>query len=165
MDWSHDLLTAPERALFARLAVFAGGFSLEAAEAVGADSEGPDGQGGAGIEAAEVLDLLTRLVDKSLVQAEAQPDGEARYRLLETLRQYARQRLAAGAGAEPCYDRHAAHYLALAEEAEPRTFGATNPDAYAQLARLETELDNLRGALRWWAARGPPGRACAWPAR
>jgi non-specific serine/threonine protein kinase len=145
LDWSYDLLTPAERTLFARLAVFAGGFTLEAAEAVGA---------GAGIASPAVLDLLTRLVDQSLVGAEAQPDGTARYRLLETLRQYARQRLAAGAGAGRRYDRHAAHYLALAEEAEPRTLGAPNPDAPAQLARLEAELDNLRAALRWWAARG-----------
>ena len=111
---------------------------------------------GAGIAPPAVLDLLTRLVDQSLVGAEAQPDGTARYRLLETLRQYARQRLAAGAGAGAGrrYGRHAAHYLALAEEAEPRTLGASNPDAPAQLARLEAEHDNLRAALRWWAARG-----------
>ena len=101
-----------------------------------------------------MLDLLTRLVDQSLVVAEAQPDGTARYRLLETLRQYARQRLAAGADAGRRYDRHAAHYLALAEDAEPRTGGASDPDAHAQLARLEAEHDNLRAALRWWAARG-----------
>jgi predicted ATPase len=148
VDWSYDLLTDAERTLFARLAVFAGGWTLEAAEAVGA---------GDGLAAGEVLDVLTRPVDKSLALAEAQPDGTARYRLLETLRQYARQRLAAAAAAARCYERHAAHYLALAEDAGPRTAGASDPEAHAQLARLEAEFDNLRAALRWWAAWGDAG--------
>ncbi len=150
MDWSHDLLTAAERALFARLAVFAGGFTLEAAEAVGA---------GAGIASPAVLDLLTRLVDQSLVEAEGQPDGTARYRLLETLRQYARQRLAARADAGRRYDRHAAYFLALAEGAEspPEETAAlrsTPAEGLERLERLEAEHENLRAALRWWAARG-----------
>jgi predicted ATPase len=100
VDWSHDLLTDQERRLFARLAAFAGGWTLEAAEAVGA---------GDGIEADAVLDLLIRLVDKSLVVADEQPDGAARYRLLETLHQYARQRLTAGGEADAVRGRHAAH--------------------------------------------------------
>src|SRR5262249_32769130 len=108
VDWSYDLLSAPEQTLFARLSVFAGGGTLEAAEAVCPD---PDG---AGIAPGEVLDLLTRLADQSLVVAEEQPDGTARYRLLETLRQYARERLAAG-GAAALRERHAAHYLERAE--------------------------------------------------
>jgi predicted ATPase len=137
--WSYDLLTDRERALFGRLSVFAGGWTLEAAEAVCA---------GGGIDAADVLDLLSRLVDKSLAGAEAQPDGTARYRLLETLRQYARQRLAAdGAGAADAVRRgHAAYYLALAGDvpADPAGFD-----------RLEREHDNLRAALRWLLERGP----------
>ena len=86
--WSYALLTDRERALFDRVAVFAGGFTLEAAEAVGAGED---------LGAPDVLDLLTRLVDQSLVQAEAQPDGTVRYRLLETLRAYARDRWRRGA--------------------------------------------------------------------
>ena len=89
VDWSHALLTAPERVLFRRLAVFAGGWDLEAAEAVGPD--GPDERRAGGLARGEVLDLLTRLVDQSLVLAEAPAAGPARYRLLETLRQYAQQ--------------------------------------------------------------------------
>jgi predicted ATPase/class 3 adenylate cyclase len=148
VDWSHDLLTASERALFARLAVFAGGFTLEAAETVGAGPDGPEGPGGAGIEAPEVLDLLTRLVDKSLVVADEQPDGTARYRLLETLRQYAQQKLAAGA-AGALRERHARYYLDLAEAAEPALWG---PEQAARFERLEAELGNLRAALAWWVA-------------
>ena len=159
VDWSHDLLADQERTLFARLSVFAGGFTLEAAEAVGADPggpEGPEGPGGAGIEAPEVLDLLTHLVDKSLVQAEAQPDGEARYRLLETLRQYARQRLVAGGAAAAAHARHAAVYLALAEAAAPALHG---PRQRRWLDRLEAEHDNLRAALRWLLGQEDPDGA------
>ena len=114
VDWSYDLLDAPERALFARLSVFAGGWTLEAAEAVGP---------GARVEADEVLDVLTRLADRSLVVAEAHGDGTARYRLLETLRQYAQQKLAASGEEDAARGRHAAHYLALAEHAAPGTPG------------------------------------------
>ena len=142
VDWSHDLLPEPERALFARLAVFAGGWTLEAAEAVGA---------GDGIEPEDVLDLLARLTDKSLVVVDAQPDGTARYRLLETLRQYAREKLAAGGAAGAVRRRHAAHFLALAEAAEPELRG---PGAAAWLDRLEAEGDNLRAALEWAEATG-----------
>jgi predicted ATPase/class 3 adenylate cyclase len=149
VDWSYDLLTGPERALFARLSVFAGGWTLEATEAVGADSDDP---AGGGIEPDGVLDLLTRLVDKSLVVAEEQPDGSARYRLLETLRQYAEQKLAATGGeAGAARRRHAAHYLALAERAEPELEG---PRQLAWLGRLEAELGNLRQALRWCLEEG-----------
>jgi predicted ATPase len=146
LDWSYALLSEPERALFERLAVFAGGWTLEAAEAVGADPEEE------WIGAGEVLDLLTRLVDKSLVVvAEAQPGGTARYRLLETVRQYGGQRLAAGGAGPGAIDavrrRHAAHYLALAEQAAPHL---TGPHQLVCLARLEAEQDNLRAALRWY---------------
>ena len=100
VEWSYALLDDAERRLFARLAVFAGGFPLEAAEAVGADTDG------VGIAPPEVLELLTRLVDGSLVEAEAQPDGTARFRLLETLREYARERLAASGEAAALHERH-----------------------------------------------------------
>jgi len=157
VDWSHDLLTAPERTFFARLSVFAGGFTLEAAEAVGADGpDGPDGPDRGGIEAPEVLDLLTHLVDTSLVEAEEQPDGTARYRLLETLRQYARERLVAGGAAAATHTRHAATYLALAEAAAPALHG---PQQRRWLDRLETEHDNLRAALRCLLDREDPDGA------
>jgi non-specific serine/threonine protein kinase len=137
VDWSYALLTAAERALFDRLSVFAGGFALSAAEAVGA---------GGGIEAGAVAALLARLVEKSLVQAEAGADAAERYRLLETLRQYGRERLEAGGGAGAVRARHAAYYTAEAEAAERRLLG---PDQLAELARLGRELDNLRAALQW----------------
>jgi predicted ATPase/DNA-binding CsgD family transcriptional regulator len=136
VDWSYDLLSEPERALLRRLAVFAGGWTFEAAEAVAA---------GDGLQSHALLDLLAQLVDKSLVIADEQR-GAARYRLLETLRQYAHERLAEAGEAERTRDRHLAHFLALAEEAEPALRGAA---ALAFLDRLAEELDNLRAALEW----------------
>jgi predicted ATPase/transcriptional regulator with XRE-family HTH domain len=137
VDWSHALLSAPEQRLFARLAVFVGGWELEAAEAVG---------GGAAPGAAGVLDVLTHLVDKSLVVAATPSDGVARYHLLETLRQYAHERLEAGGAAAEARERHAAYYLALAERAEPELVAAAQVTWFD---RLEAEHDNIRGALRW----------------
>ena len=147
VDWSYDLLTGPERALFGRLSVFAGGFALEAAEQVGA---------GEGLDAADVPDLLARLVDKSLVLLGAPPDGAARYRLLETLRQYSQERLVASGACEPARDRHAAHYLALAERAALAPTSAParrGRERVAWLDRLEREHDDLRAALRWLLGR------------
>jgi non-specific serine/threonine protein kinase len=140
--WSHDLLDEPDRRLFARLGVFAGAFTLEAAERVGA---------GAGVDAGDVLDGLTRLVDQSLVQPEPGPDGVGRYRLLETLRHFARERLAAAGEAAAVARRHAEHLVALAEAAAPALLG---PEQVAWLDRLESELDDVRAALRWCADRG-----------
>jgi non-specific serine/threonine protein kinase len=142
VGWSYDLLTNQEQALFNRLSVFAGGWTLAAAEAV------CDGDG---IADGAAVDLLTRLVEKSLVVAEETAGGEARYRLLETLRQYGREQLLANGALASVHERHAAHYLALAEAAEPCLRG---PDQLAWLARLEAEHDNLRAALGWWADRG-----------
>jgi predicted ATPase/class 3 adenylate cyclase len=125
VDWSYSLLTPEEQALFARVSVFARGFTLEAAEAVCA---------GGVIAAADVLDLLVRLVEKSLVVAD---DGEAvstRYRLLETLRQYGRERLVASEEAATVHGNHAAYFLALAEQAERAWHG---PEQVAWLGRLE----------------------------
>jgi non-specific serine/threonine protein kinase len=136
VDWSHALLAGPERALFRRLAVFAGGWTLEAAVAVA---------GGAGLEPPAVPDLLAQLVDKSLVLAEEQ-GGAVRYRLLETLRAYARERLREAGEAERTRDRHLAYFLQVAEEAEPRLRGAEY-DRF--LVELEEEHDNLRAALGW----------------
>jgi non-specific serine/threonine protein kinase len=137
LDWSYELLNEPERKLFNRLSVFAGGWTLEAAEAVGA---------GEGIEEADVLNLLLRLVDKSLVVAEASGDGGARYRMLEPVRQYARERLEESGEADATPSRHAAFFLALAEEAEEDTGGARQ---VPWLERLEREHDNFRAALSW----------------
>jgi non-specific serine/threonine protein kinase len=146
VDWSYALLSEPERALLRRLSVFAGGWTLEAAEAVGADL--PD-----------VLGLLLQLVDKSLVLVDggdagaggAAAGGRARYRLLETLRQYAGERLLDAGETAAARDRHRDHFLAWAEHA------ATHVSAREQLvwlARLEAEHDNLRAALDWCRGDG-----------
>lgn len=137
LDWSHALLAPSEQVLFRRLAAFAGGFDLAAAEAVGGDGE---------IDRNSVLALLSRLVDKSLVQvAEREPD-ELRYRLLEPLRQYAEQRLQVSDEAEAVHRRHAAFFLTLAEAAEQELDGL---DQGAWFDRLARDFDNFRAALRW----------------
>ncbi|HLZ30527.1 MAG TPA: tetratricopeptide repeat protein [Chloroflexota bacterium] len=136
VDWSHDLLTDDERLLFRRLAVFAGGWTLEAAEAVCS---------GAGVRAEEVFDRLSRLVDRSLVVVEGQATV-ARYGLLETLRQYALERLEAAGEAPALRDHHLDWYLALAQRADAAFFG---PAQSTWLAVLEREHDNARAALRW----------------
>jgi non-specific serine/threonine protein kinase len=141
VDWSYDLLSAPERNLLDRLSVFAGGWTLEAAEAVGA---------GDGIAEGEVLDLLTQLADKSLVVAEAR-GKEERYRLSETIRQYARETLVESREGETVRDRHRDYFLALAEVAEPQLRGR---EQLAWIARLALEQDNLRAALDWSLTRG-----------
>jgi predicted ATPase/DNA-binding CsgD family transcriptional regulator len=140
IQWSYDLLIPTEQRLFERLAVFAGGWTLEAAEAVGS---------GDGIAPAAVLDLLTGLVDKSLVQAEPQADGTTRYRLLETVRQYAEEKLVDSGDAAAVRDRHRDWYLALAEDA---VGGLSGPDQLTWLECLEAEHDNLRAALAWCQA-------------
>jgi predicted ATPase/DNA-binding CsgD family transcriptional regulator len=140
VDWSYEPLSEPERALFRRLAVFAGGWTLEAAEAVCAG----DGTGALrGIEAGEVVGLLLELVDKSLVVAEDR-EGEARYRFLETIRQYGLERLEASGEAAEIRRRHAEYFVTLAERAEPELSG---PGQAVWLDRLEREHDNLRATL------------------
>jgi predicted ATPase len=157
VEWSYGLLSAEERSLFDRLSVFAGGWSLEAVEAVMAS---PTTLAEPGVPTApritegSALDLLTSLVNKSLVQAEPTSSGPFRYRILETLRQYGRERLEASGQAEIARRQHAAYYLALAESAEPELRG---PRQDAWLARLEEEHDNLRAALAW--SRSPAGDA------
>jgi len=136
IDWSYVLLSDLERAMFRRLSVFAGGWTLEAAEAVCA---------GEGVTADEVLELLAHLVDKSLVVVET-PDGAVRYRLLETVRQYGWDRLREAGEATAIRQQHAAYYVALAEMIEPKLRGV---EQQAWLARLESEHDNLRAALEW----------------
>ena len=152
LDWSHALLSREEQALFWRLSVFSGGFTLEAAEAVGAS--GPD--------AGDVLDPLGRLVEQSLVALDASFKGEeARYRTLEPVRQYALERLKGSGDEELVRGRHADYYLALAERASSELKGAGQ---VAWLERLERELGNLRSALGWLLERGEAGRAArlAW---
>jgi non-specific serine/threonine protein kinase len=136
IDWSHELLSDKEKILFRRLSVFAGGWTLEAAEEVCV---------GEGVEKEEVLDLLTRLVDKSLVVV-AEQDREVRYRLLETVRQYGVEKLEESGEEPEVRRRHAEFFLVLAEELEPAMWGA---EEAAWLSRLEAEHDNLRAALSW----------------
>lgn len=142
LDWSYVLLSPAEQALLRRLAVFAGGCTLESAEAVCALEKG-DGR-------AAVLDLLAQLVDKSLLLVD-QRSGTARYRLLETTRAYAHERLTQAGELEMVRDRHHAHFVHLAEEAEPHLFAA---DLAAWLDRLTLEHDNLRAAFECSMDRG-----------
>ena len=137
LDWSYELLNEPEQVLFRRLSAFAGGLTLEAAESVGA---------GGGIEEEDVLEILSHLVDKSLVVAEENWERGARYRLLEPVRQYAREKLRVSGEAEAIGRQHAEFFLALAEEAEPEL---SKPQQAKWLDRLEAEHDNLRAALSW----------------
>jgi predicted ATPase/class 3 adenylate cyclase/DNA-binding CsgD family transcriptional regulator len=136
VDWSHDLLDEGDRRVFRQLAVFAGGFMLDAARAVCDPEPGAE---------TDVLVALARLVDKSLLLADEQ-GGQARYRLLETMRQYAHSRLHAAGETAASRDRHLGHFLELAEAAEP---GLESADQDTWLTRLETEHDNLRAALDW----------------
>ena len=126
LEWSHDLLTEPERVLFRRLGVFAGSFAIDAVE---------------GVCDVDALALLGPLVEKSLVQVEP-GDGEHRYRLLETMRQYARERLGEAGELRAFEARHRAWYLALAEAEDPTPTGGRG-----DVARVERDHDNLRAAL------------------
>ena len=139
IEGSYELLLDSERTLFNRLGVFAGGWTLEAAEGVCA--------GGAGdtVQPADVLGVLARLVDKSLVLVEDHA-GNVRYRMLETLRQYAAERLADDGDAATLRDRHRAWCVALAEQGEREIWRA---DQVVCVQRLEREHDNLRAALSW----------------
>jgi non-specific serine/threonine protein kinase len=141
VDWSYALLDKAARQLFDRISVFAGSFSLSAAQAV----YGTD---------ADVLEPLTTLVDRSLVVLERAADqAESRYRLLETLRAYARERLSAGLDADQIQRRHARWTMELAEQAESALHG---PDESAWLGRLGREHDNLRSALAWATSTPDP---------
>jgi predicted ATPase/class 3 adenylate cyclase len=144
IDWSYNLLNDREKGLMCRLSAFAGGWTLEAAEQV---CEGD------AVEEWEILDLLTSLVDKSLV-IYLEEHGSARYRLLDTVRQYARDRLLECAAGEIWRDRHLEFFLALGEEAEPHLQEAEQAE---WLTRLEAEHANLRAALEW--SEAAPGRA------
>jgi len=168
LDWSHALLTPREQRLLARLAVFSRGWELEAMAEVCAP--GLPGDALAGLES---------LVDQSLVEGDGDGADEPRFRLLETVHEYARARLAESGEAAEMRRRHAHHYLALAEEAEQQLIG---PEQVAWLRRLDRELPNLRAALRvlldggeasaasrlaaalerFWARRGYPSEGRAW---
>jgi len=155
-DWSHALLSPAEQVLFRRLSVFRGGFTLAAAEAV-CTGEGPT--------RAEVLDVLSLLVEKSLVIADP-TNGSTRYRLLEVVRQYAEERLLAVGDDAEVSARHAAYFVELAEESEERSVGR---DERIWFDRLGAEHDNLRAALTWLtgpAGEGPDAArlaAALWP--
>ena len=142
LDWSHELLHAPEKELFRRLSVFVGGWTLEAAEGVGAAGS---------VEAEDVFAFLGNLVEQSLVEAEGIADGTVRYGMLEPVRQYARERLQESGEKEETRQRHAAFYLRFMEEAGP---GLRGRDQASHLRRLEAELGNLRVALRYSTENG-----------
>ncbi len=137
--WSYDLLDPAEQALFRRLSLFAGGFTLDAAEAI------------AGQRHAATLDLVASLVDKSLLRRLDAGEGEPRFGMLATIREYGLEQLAASAEAEAARAVHAAYFLALAEQAAPALIG---PEQGAWLARIEAEHDNLRLALAWLRDHG-----------
>jgi predicted ATPase/class 3 adenylate cyclase/DNA-binding CsgD family transcriptional regulator len=135
VDWSHALLTEPERILFRRLAAFAGGFDLDAARAVG---------GGEGLEQHQVLDQLALLVDKSLVAVE-ESQLSTRYRLLETVRQYALEKLGESGEADAVRTRHRDHYALIAGRLDAPVRG----EHRGHLDRVEVDIDNLRAAFQW----------------
>lgn len=137
LDWSYDLLTPNERALFNRLAVFAGGFSLRAVETLGAGA----------------LETLERLIEKSMVLVDEQ-SSEPRYRLLEIVRAYGLERLAESGERERVQIWHAGYYVALAEEAQLALMG---PEQTIWLERMEQEHDNLRAAIAWLHEHGEIG--------
>jgi predicted ATPase/DNA-binding SARP family transcriptional activator len=136
IDWSFDLLTEPERILFRRLAVFAGGFTLQAAEAVCGYDE---------LKRNEILDLVGRLVDKSLVIVDELAHGQTHYRLLETIREYAFEKLTESGEAATIRNQHLEFFMRWAEAA-PGAFGAETVKYYEQ---IDQELDNMRSAMEW----------------
>ncbi|TMB64988.1 MAG: tetratricopeptide repeat protein, partial [Chloroflexi bacterium] len=146
VDWGYTLLGQDERILLRRLSAFVGSFTLDAAEQVGVAD---------GIELQQVLELLSRLVDRSLVQVEEVP-AEVRYRLLETIRQYGRDRLAESGEEAAVLNRHLDFYVALAEHAEWQLEG---PGLFTWLERLDLELGNLRAALDWSVQTGDADKA------
>jgi predicted ATPase len=151
IDWSWNLLSMAERDVLQRLAVFAGGWRLEAAEVVCA---------GEGIDSVEVFDLLAGLVNKSLVVVEADDHPQARYHLLQTIRQYAGDKLIATGGGSACRERHLAYYAGLAAQAEAALHSR---EQRAWLELLEADHDNLRAALEWALGTNPAEalRICA----
>lgn len=152
MQWSHELLTPVERILLRRLTVFTGGCSLEAVEhictdaATGAETRGAFSPPSERIVEADVMDLLVRLIEKSLIVQEVAEDGTVRYRMLETVRQFEQTKLTEAGESETLRDRHGSYFVEFAENAEPHLQQA---DQKEWLDRLEREHDNLRAALAW----------------
>ncbi|WP_082973869.1 LuxR C-terminal-related transcriptional regulator [Mycobacterium sp. E740] len=144
VDWSHALLTEPERVLFRRLAVFMGGFSLTAAQAVGGTTD---------VERFQVLDELSLLVDKSLVIPE-NDRGATRYRLLETVRQYALEKLGESDEAADVRERHCAHYTMMASRLDT----PARDDYEHLIEQAELDIDNLRSAFTWSHENGYQAR-------
>ena len=136
IDWSYNLLPVAEQVLFRRLSVFIGGWTLEAAEAVCVDEL---------IKNADVLDLLEQLINKSLVLME-EHQSETRYSMLETMRQYANEKLAESGESDTLRDRHLEYFLNLAETAEPHLI---RPEQLEWLAKLDADYENIRLALQW----------------
>jgi predicted ATPase len=143
VDWSYSLLGERERAVFDRLGVFSGSFDAGAAQAIVT---------GDGVEAWDLLDALTELVGKSMIVAEETADGTTRYQMLETLGQYARERLDEHGETDQWRRRHAEYFAAWADEAG---LGLEGPDELAWRAREDAELDNLRAAVTWALDRDP----------
>jgi predicted ATPase/class 3 adenylate cyclase len=146
IEWSFDLLDEPEQRLFARLSVFAGGADVEAVEAVA----NPEGE-----LRMDTLNGLVSLVDKSLVRQTETAEGDPRFGMLETIKQFARERLDRGMDGPATRRRHAEHFLALAADSEPHLVGK---DQAAWLERWEREHDNLQAALRWAIEAGETGQ-------
>jgi predicted ATPase/Tfp pilus assembly protein PilF len=142
LDWDYDLLPKEEQEVFRKLAVFAGGMTLERAESV---VESPS------VDVLDVLDALESLVSKSLIQQLADAEGEPRFSMLKTIREYALEKLAESGELEGIQDRHLSLFLSVAEEAAPRLREA---DQVRWLETLDTEHDNMRAALRWAATKG-----------
>jgi len=142
LDWSHALLTDDERKMFRRLSVFAGGFTLESAEAVAS---------GAGLVPSSVLDLVGRLVDKSLVLPIVGPDGAIRYQMLTTVQEFGRERLVESEETEAVRGLHLKYFLSLAEQAAPRLFEGSE----TTIDQVEIEIDNLRLAMAWATSSDP----------
>jgi non-specific serine/threonine protein kinase len=145
VDWSYELLSDDEQRLFRRVSVFAGAWTLEPAEAIAADDT---------LQSNRILDVLAGLVDKSLVAAEDQSGGRMKYRILETLREYAAEQLRLAGEEGLVRDRHLRWYLALAERAEPELW---EPDQAMWFGVLESEHDNFRAALDWSVRRSTYG--------
>lgn len=158
LAWSHDLLSAGEQRLLRRLAVFAGGWTVAAAEAVCAIGTGEERGDGGLPSAPPVFDRLAALVDQSLLRETDQPDGEPRYTMLETIREYGLEQLEASGEGPATRRRHADYYLGLLEAAEPEFRRA---EQTTWLERFEGDFDNIRAALAWSHQEAGQGRADA----
>ncbi len=168
LEWSYELLDENEKTIFRRLAVFAGGFSVEASEAVaGPDNRRNDGAAVIGEDRSDgpssnllvvpsVLDLLTSLLDNNLVVSKTQPDGNIRLHMLEVVREFAMECWESGGEVDSINRRHSAYFLALAEEAEPYLFSGQSIE---WMQKLEIENENLRAAIRWQLDNQPESAA------